>query len=80
VSYFIFSLTLLVPTIEELKWRVDFVLSSSKLKEVNEPSVHLSIKVKNTPNPHTFELSMDKFQVLHHELKTVRDLMNNVST
>jgi hypothetical protein len=75
-----FFLTFLVPTIEELKWRVDFVLSSSKLKEVNDPSVHLSIKVKSSPNPHTFEMSMDKFQVLHHELKAVRDLMNNMST
>jgi hypothetical protein len=71
--------TLRLPTIQELKWRVDFILSSSKLKEVNEPSVHLSIKLKNENKPHSFELSMSKFQVLHQELKAARELMNNMS-
>lgn len=55
------------------------MLSSSKLKEVNEPSVHVSVKVTNEEKPHTFEMSMEKFQVLHQELRTARDLMNNLT-
>ncbi|KAL0480334.1 commd4 [Acrasis kona] len=70
--------TLRLPSISELKWRVDYVLSSSKINQVNEPGVHLSMKLKGNKEPTTFEMSLDKFQVLHHELRSARDLMENI--
>ena len=56
-----------VSRLESVDWRVDYVLSSSELKEVNEPSVQLRLHVKN-PDTGDVEatsltLSADKFRV-----------------
>ncbi|KAL9652072.1 hypothetical protein ABK040_000413 [Willaertia magna] len=75
--------TLRLPRIEELKWRVDLVLSSSKLKSVNEPTVQLNLKIVHSEehdtyiNNERFEMSADKFRVLHKELKQIRNLMES---
>nr|KAF6499560.1 COMM domain containing 4 [Molossus molossus] len=49
-------------------WRVDYILSSSLLRSVEEPMVHLQLKVANAPDapaqPVAISLSADKFQVL----------------
>lgn len=68
--------TMRLPQIEDLKWRVDFVLSSSALKEVNEPSVQLCLQVAQ--HNHAFDVSLDQFRVLHHELKIARKLMDQL--
>lgn len=49
-------------------WRVDYTLSSSLLRAVEEPLVHLRLEVAAAPGaptqPVTMSLSADKFQVL----------------
>ncbi|KAG2381489.1 hypothetical protein C9374_006478 [Naegleria lovaniensis] len=74
--------TLRLPKIDELKWRVDLVLSSSTLKSMNEPSVQLNLKILHSEEHGSvvtherFELSADKFRILYNELKDVRQLMD----
>lgn len=49
-------------------WRVDYTLSSSLLRSVEEPMVHLRLEVAAAPGtlaqPVVMSLSADKFQVL----------------
>jgi hypothetical protein len=54
--------TLKLPRIEDFSWRVDHILSSSFLNEVDAPNVQLKIKTKKGVN--SFDISMDKFLVL----------------
>ncbi|EFC49679.1 predicted protein, partial [Naegleria gruberi] len=74
--------TLRLPKIEELKWRVDLVLSSSTLKTMNEPTVQLNLKILHSEEDGSittherFEMSADKFRILHNELKDIRQLMD----
>nr|KAF6499561.1 COMM domain containing 4 [Molossus molossus] len=64
-------------------WRVDYILSSSLLRSVEEPMVHLQLKVANAPDapaqPVAISLSADKFQVLLAELKQAQTLMSSLS-
>lgn len=56
-----------VSRLEKVDWRVDYILSSSELKEVNDPSVQLRLHVKNPDTgavePTSFAMSADKFRV-----------------
>lgn len=49
-------------------WRVDYTLSSSLLRSVEEPMVHLQLEIVPAPGalaqPISMSLSADKFQVL----------------
>lgn len=51
-----------------MSWRVDYTLSSSELREVNEPLVHLNFNVRDGEHGRTatipMALSADKFRVL----------------
>eukprot|EP01080_Neovahlkampfia_damariscottae_P006552 gene6552-10558_t len=55
--------TLKLPRIDDLAWRVDFILSSSYLNEVNAPNVQLKIKTTKQEN-YAFDIPMDKFFAL----------------
>lgn len=63
-------------------WRVDYTLSSSLLRTVEEPLVHLRLEVAASPGapaqPVAMSLSADKFQVLLADLKQAQTLMSNV--
>uniref|UniRef100_K1PDI5 COMM domain-containing protein 4 n=1 Tax=Magallana gigas TaxID=29159 RepID=K1PDI5_MAGGI len=54
--------------LEKTEWRVDYILSSSELKEVNEPCVQMKLHVRNpdsgTTTPVSFTVDMDKFRIL----------------
>lgn len=54
--------------LDSVSWRVDYTLSSSELRQVNEPVVHLKLNVKNVDEkvtePVTMTLSAEKFRVL----------------
>ena len=54
--------------LDGVEWRVDYIISSSQLKNIDEPSVQLKLNVRehNTDNiiPVTFTVSADKFRVL----------------
>ncbi|XP_075287837.1 COMM domain-containing protein 4 isoform X2 [Opisthocomus hoazin] len=59
-----------------VRWRVDYALSSSELREVDEPLVHLSFGLSDSAT--AFSLSADKFRVLLAELKQAQALMNTL--
>ena len=70
--------------VEKLDWRVDYVVSSSKLKGVEAPSMTLKLKTAESGAEagagatHSFECSADKFAVLYAELKEARRIMDTV--
>eukprot|EP01133_Synstelium_polycarpum_P001510 gene1510-1761_t len=71
--------TLKLPSLDSLDWRVDYLLSSNTIQEVNAPNVQLNLKVKNPSTgevtSHPFEISAKKFNVLYYELKAAKALM-----
>ncbi|XP_013385008.1 COMM domain-containing protein 4 [Lingula anatina] len=69
--------------LESAQWRVDYVIGSSKLKELNEPAVQLRLKIRNPDTdqvePVAFNLSADKFRVFLSELKQAQTAMEGLS-
>ncbi|NXN94549.1 COMD4 protein, partial [Rhinopomastus cyanomelas] len=63
-------------------WRVDHTLSSSELREVDEPLVHLTFNMQDGECGGTatipMVLSADKFRVLLAELRQAQALMNSL--
>ena len=83
------SQTLKLNRITNLEWRVDFILSSSSLKELNHPQILLNLHIKPTVAKVAkdkkitnkivaFGIDQDKFRVLLHELKVARSLMKDL--
>eukprot|EP00299_Pterocystis_sp_00344_P012844 c6224_g1_i1.p1 GENE.c6224_g1_i1~~c6224_g1_i1.p1 ORF type:complete len:204 (+),score=62.24 c6224_g1_i1:36-647(+) len=77
------SLTL--PRVESVNWRVDYLLDSSAVQTVNEPSVQLQIKttrsldgVLSQPQNVNIELGTDQLSLLLHELRTARQTMKKI--
>ncbi|XP_062403118.1 COMM domain-containing protein 4 [Sardina pilchardus] len=66
--------------LESVAWRVDYTLSSSELKEVNEPLVQLRLQAQEPESGSTqttvVSISADKFRVLLTELKQAQAMMN----
>lgn len=66
--------------LEAVNYRVDYTLSSSELKEVNEPTVQLKLQAQNPESGSTettvVSVSADKFRVLLTELKQAQAMMN----
>ncbi|XP_016823796.1 COMM domain-containing protein 4 isoform X1 [Cricetulus griseus] len=71
--------SLRVNRLAHVGWRVDYTLSSSLLRSVEEPMVHLQLEIVPAPGalaqPISMSLSADKFQVLLAELKQAQTLM-----
>lgn len=65
--------TLRLSKLENLEWRVDYVLSSSQIPTVNEPNIQLQLTIQNKVD--NFDISLSKFRVLHQELINARKLM-----
>ncbi|KAK3787920.1 hypothetical protein RRG08_020367 [Elysia crispata] len=74
--------SLRVSMLDSVQWRVDYILSSSELQHVNEPSVQLKLNVKDGSsqevNPVAVTLTSDKFRVLLYELKQAQTAMENL--
>ncbi|XP_076309325.1 COMM domain-containing protein 4 isoform X1 [Tachypleus tridentatus] len=68
--------------LEDVHWRVDYIIGSSVMQEVNEPSVQICLKVKDLDSVETraeaFSLSPDKFRVLLHDLKEAYKMMEGL--
>ncbi|CAH1789982.1 unnamed protein product [Owenia fusiformis] len=68
--------------LESVSWRVDYIVSSSELKEVNEPSVDLQMKIRNpdtgTVDPIAFTMTAEKFRIFLNELKQAQGLMEGL--
>jgi hypothetical protein len=79
--------TLKLNRVTNLEWRIDFILSSSNLKELNQPQILLNLHVKPVSSTkerkienkaYAFGIDQDKFRVFLHELKTARALMKDL--
>ncbi|AWP08410.1 Hypothetical protein SMAX5B_010079 [Scophthalmus maximus] len=66
--------------LEAVSWRVDYTLSSSELREVNEPAIQLKLQAQGAESCSTettvVSVSADKFRVLLAELKQAQTMMN----
>ncbi|XP_047452822.1 COMM domain-containing protein 4 [Mugil cephalus] len=66
--------------LDSVSWRVDYVLSSSELQEVNEPVVQLKLQTRDAESDSAkttvFNVSADKFRVLLAELKQAQAMMD----
>ncbi|CAL8325235.1 COMM domain-containing protein 4 [Gadus morhua] len=66
--------------LNSVSWRVDCILSSSELKEVNEPTVHLKLQAQGAESGSAettvVSVSAEKFRVLLTELKQAQAMMN----
>ncbi|XP_051918258.1 COMM domain-containing protein 4 [Hippocampus zosterae] len=66
--------------LEAVSWRVDYTLSSSEMKEVNEGVVQLKLQASGAESGSSqttvVSLSADKFRVLLSELKQAQAMMN----
>lgn len=69
--------------LQNLQWRVDYVLGSSQLKEVKEPEINLRFETVNSDSSSeqsvSFTMTSDKFRVLLHELKQAYKTMDGLS-
>ncbi|XP_050398696.1 COMM domain-containing protein 4 [Patella vulgata] len=76
--------SLKLSSLDSVQWRVDYILSSSELKDVSEPCVQVKLSIKNPDTnqskPVSFTVSADKFRVLLNELKQANSMMENLST
>ncbi|XP_034060784.1 COMM domain-containing protein 4 [Gymnodraco acuticeps] len=66
--------------LESVSWRIDYTLSSSELREVNEPLIQLKLQSQGAESGSTettvISVSADKFRVLLAELKQAQVRMN----
>uniref|UniRef100_A0A8C1SBJ6 COMM domain containing 4 n=1 Tax=Cyprinus carpio TaxID=7962 RepID=A0A8C1SBJ6_CYPCA len=66
--------------LEAVNWRVDYTLSSSQLKQVNEPTVQLRLQAQDpeteSTQTTTVSITADKFRVLLTELKQAQTMMS----
>eukprot|EP01105_Mastigella_eilhardi_P018583 TRINITY_DN4316_c0_g5_i2.p1 TRINITY_DN4316_c0_g5~~TRINITY_DN4316_c0_g5_i2.p1 ORF type:complete len:216 (-),score=76.09 TRINITY_DN4316_c0_g5_i2:443-1090(-) len=72
------------PRANGVEWRVDYVLASSTVLAVGQPTVQLRLALRGGPvgsSEHAcaFEMSADKFRVFHHEMRALLDAMDGVS-
>ncbi|XP_022082426.1 COMM domain-containing protein 4-like isoform X2 [Acanthaster planci] len=76
--------SLRVSKLDNVEWRVDYILGSSELKDVNEPSVCLRLHIRNPDNgsvkPTSFNMSADKFRIFLSELRQTQKLMEGITT
>lgn len=68
--------------LDQLDWTCNFVLSSSALEDVQQPSVQLKLQVtdpgQSEPSTHRCEIGMDKFQLMLTSLKEGAAMMDAV--
>eukprot|EP00935_MAST-01C_sp_MAST-1C-sp1_P000120 g120.t1 len=69
--------------LESLDWRVDSLLSSNTVEELNVPAVQLKLGITPLENnvgetEVSFEMTADKFAVLFSELKAARRMMDTL--
>ncbi|XP_041356215.1 COMM domain-containing protein 4-like [Gigantopelta aegis] len=74
--------SLRLSTLESTQWRVDYILASSELTDINEPCVQVKLESRDpqtqTVTPITFTVSADKFRVLLNELKQADSMMDSL--
>ncbi|XP_072173475.1 COMM domain-containing protein 4-like [Diadema setosum] len=77
------SQSLRLSKFDSVDWRVDYILGSSEIQAINEPSLQLRLKLRNpdtdTMDVTSFSVSSDKFRILINELRQTLTLMEGLS-
>ncbi|XP_071499138.1 COMM domain-containing protein 4-like [Diadema antillarum] len=77
------SQSLRLSKFDSVDWRVDYILGSSEIQAINEPSLQLRLKLRNpdadTVDVTSFSVSSDKFRILINELRQTLTLMEGLS-
>lgn len=77
------SQTLRVSKLDQVHWKVDYIVGSSHLKTVDEPVVHFKLQSTNCSNDaaeqHAFAVTPDKLRVLIAEMKLLYAKMEKFS-
>ncbi|KAG7517267.1 hypothetical protein JOB18_003065 [Solea senegalensis] len=66
-----------LPTVEDLKWRVDVAISTSSLARALQPSVLMQMKLSDGTF-HRFEVPVSKFQELRYNVALILKEMNDL--
>uniref|UniRef100_A0A3Q0RC21 COMM domain-containing protein 5 n=1 Tax=Amphilophus citrinellus TaxID=61819 RepID=A0A3Q0RC21_AMPCI len=66
-----------LPTLQELKWRVDVAISTSSLARALQPSVLMQMKLSDG-RFHRFEVPVSKFQELRYNVALILKEMNDL--
>jgi len=73
--------TLQLTRLKSVEWRVDYLMSSSLLQDLNSPTIQLKINTSvEKNNQHTFELTPEKLRVLLHELKSAKEYLEGIAS
>lgn len=68
--------------LEDVQWRVDYILSSSCLQDVGEPCVQLKLDVRDPDSGNVkhvvFSVDPEKFSLLLAELKQAQSMMSGL--
>merc|ERR1712087_1095151 len=74
----ILSLPSIKTSNNQIEWSVDYVLSSSILKNVNGSLVRLKLKTKEEDKPIDVNMTSSQLDSFLHELKTVQAMMQQI--
>ncbi|KAM9325369.1 COMM domain-containing protein 5 [Gastrophryne carolinensis] len=66
-----------LPTVEDLRWRVDVAISTSSLSRALQPSILMQMKLSNGES-HRFEVPVAKFQELRYNVALILKDMNDL--
>lgn len=84
LSAYLLTKTLSLPAVNEINWRVDWVIGSDIIKNVNAPCISLQLGLKEPLNGHKpitsvgCDLTVQQFTLLHQELKQARAIMDTI--
>lgn len=77
------SQSLRLSKFDSVDWRVDYILGSSEIETINEPSLQLRLKLRDPDTDSVgvtaFSVSSDKFRTLLNELQQTLTLMDGLS-
>ncbi|NXK02440.1 COMD5 protein, partial [Herpetotheres cachinnans] len=66
-----------LPSVQDLKWRVDVAISTSSLARALQPSILMMMKLSDG-TAHRFEVSVAKFQELRYNVALILKEMNDL--
>ncbi|XP_044161958.1 COMM domain-containing protein 5-like [Bufo gargarizans] len=66
-----------LPTVEDMRWRVDVAISTSSLSRALQPSILMQMKLSNGES-HRFEVPVAKFQELRYNVALLLKEMNDL--
>merc|ERR1711879_651538 len=68
--------TLQLPRLDDMQWRIDYILASSEAEQINAPVAQLRFEVDG--KSHSCQVTGDKLRLMLHELRGVREMMESI--